>query len=178
LTLTARSAPDGIAIGRHLDLKGRKKDPWVRRGLLTLVVCIPVVALFNVFGQRPTTSRAADAAAVLSVYSPVRVRGGLLYTSRFHVTARTDPKRATLVLDSGWFEGMQINSISPQPLGEGSHDGNIVLQLGHIPAGHSAIYFIEFQVNPTNIGHRSQNVELDDGKTRLFVIHRTITIFP
>lgn len=145
---------------------------------MTLVACIPLVALFNVFGQRPITSRAATSAAVLSVYSPDRVRGGLLYTARFHITARTSLTKATLVLDSGWFEGMQINSINPQPLGEGSRDGKVVLELGHIPAGHSAIYFIEFQVNPTNVGHRSQNVELDDGQTRLFTIHRTITIFP
>jgi hypothetical protein len=53
-----------------------------------------------------------------------------------------------------------------------------VLQLGHIPAGSSYIEFIEFQVNPTNVGHRSQDVELDDGNTFLLKIHRTITIFP
>jgi hypothetical protein len=150
----------------------------VRRALLTLVLCIPIVALFNVFGQRPSTSRAAAGAANLSVYAPDRVRGGLLYTARFHITARRRLKNATLVLDPGWFEGMQVNSMTPQPLGEGSRDGKAVLELGHIPAGHSVIYFIQFQVNPTNVGHRSQNVELDDGPTRLFVIHRTITIFP
>lgn len=150
----------------------------MRRGLLALVASIPVIALFNVFGQRPATSRAETRAATLSVYAPDRVRGGLLYTARFHITAKTDLKKAALILDSGWFEGMQVNSIIPQPLGEGSRDGAAVLELGHIPAGHSALYFVQFQVNPTNIGHRSQNVELDDGQTRLFTIHRTITIFP
>jgi hypothetical protein len=150
----------------------------VRRGLLGLVACIPVIALFNVFGQRPSTSRAETGAAILSVYAPDRVRGGLLYTARFHITAKRDLKKAALVLNSGWFEGMQVNSIVPQPLGEGSRDGAVVLELGHIPAGHSALYFIQFQVNPTNIGHRSQNVELDDGPTRVFTIDRTITIFP
>jgi len=176
--MSASSTPDGIAVGRHLDLKGRGGNIWVRRSLLTLVVCVPIIALFNVFGQRPVTSRAQTPAATLSVYAPDTVRGGLLYTARFHVTAHSDLKKAILVLDSGWLEGMQVNSITPQPLGEGSRNGQIVLQLGHIPAGHSAIYFVQFQVNPTNIGRRSQNVELDDGQTRLFTIHRTITIFP
>jgi hypothetical protein len=87
-------------------------------------------------------------------------------------------KNAILVLDPGWIEGMQVNSINPQPVNEGSRNGRLVLQLGHIPAGSSYIEFIEFQVNPTNIGHRSQNVELDDGNTVLLKIHRTITIFP
>lgn len=38
--------------------------------------------------------------------------------------------------------------------------------------------FIYFQVNPTNVGHRSQSVELRDGDERLAVVHRSITIFP
>jgi hypothetical protein len=33
-------------------------------------------------------------------------------------------------------------------------------------------------VNPTNVGHRSQNVELDDGNAKLLTIKRSITIFP
>jgi hypothetical protein len=172
------AAPDKLNLSKHRDLKGRRNHPWFRRGLLALVVAFAVVALFNVFGQRPQTSRASVAAATLSVYSPLRVRGGLLYTTRFHVTAHQDLKNATLVLDPGWIEGMQVNSINPQPVNEGSRNGRLVLQLGHIPAGSSYIEFIEFQVNPTNVGHRSQDVELDDGNTFLLKIHRTITIFP
>ena len=101
-----------------------------------------------------------------------------MFTTRFHITAHEDLKDARLVLNPGWIEGMQVNSMNPQPINEGSRDGWIVLDLGHIPAGRSYIEFVEFQVNPTNIGHRSQAVELDDGQTKLFTIHRTITIFP
>jgi hypothetical protein len=172
------AAPDGIVLKRHRDLVGRAWHDWVRRGLLALVAAVCVVALFNVFGQRPATSRLASSSAILSVYSPTRVRGGLLYTTRFHVTALRELKNATLVLDPGWIEGMQVNSINPQPVAEGSRDGRMVLQLGHIAAGHSYILFIEFQVNPTNVGRRSQNVELDDGGTRIFTVNREITIFP
>jgi hypothetical protein len=143
-----------------------------------LVAALALAALLNVFGQRPTTSSASVPAATLRVYSPPRVRGGLMFTTRFHITAHDDLKDARLVLDPGWIEGMQVNSMNPQPIGEGSRNGWIVLDLGHIPAGGSYIQFVEFQVNPTNVGHRSQAVELDDGQTKLLTIHRTITIFP
>jgi hypothetical protein len=170
--------PVELDLSRHRDLAGRTWHPWVSRALLAAVLAVLVAALFNVFGQRPTTSRAAGSAAILSVYSPSRVRGGLLYTARFHVTARKRLKSAALVLDPGWVEGMQVNSINPQPVGEASENGKIYLELGHIPVGQSAIYFIEFQVDPTNVGHRSQDVRLDDAGRTLLTIHRTITIYP
>jgi hypothetical protein len=172
------AVPDGIRLERHRDLEGRGWHQWATRILLASVSALLVLALFNLFGQRPLTSRAADSKAVLSVYSPSRVRGGLLYTARFHVTARTDLKKASLLLDPGWVEGMQINSINPQPVDEASNDGRLYLDLGHIPAHHSALYFVEFQVDPTNVGHRSQSVELDNNGKRLLFINRTITIYP
>ena len=170
--------PDGIVLKRHRDLDGRDHHPWVRRSLLGLVAAFLVLGLANLFGQRPSTSRAATSSAVLSVYAPSRVRGGLLYTARFHVTARSELQKATLVLDTGWFEGMQVNSIVPQPVQEGSRDGRVVYQLGHIAKGASSILWVQFQVNPTNIGRRSQNVELDDGPTMIAAVHRSITVYP
>jgi hypothetical protein len=170
--------PDGIVLNRHRDLEGRRNHPWIRRSLLALVGVVVVLGLVNVFGQRPATSRAATPAAVLSVYAPTRVRGGLLYTARFHVSARSDLKQATLVLDSGWFEGMQVNSIVPQPVQEGSRDGRVVYDLGHIAKGDSSILWIQFQVNPTNLGHRSQNVELDDGPQVISNVRRSVTVYP
>jgi len=170
--------PDGIVLKRHRDLDGRDNHPWIRRVLLGLIAAMLVLALANVFGQRPSTSRAASPAAVLSVYSPSRVRGGLLYTARFHVTARNELQKATLVLDPGWFEGMQVNSIVPQPVQEGSRNGRVVYELGHIAKGDSSILWIQFQVNPTNVGRRSQNVELDDGTQLISTVHRSITVYP
>ena len=170
--------PDGIVLKRHRDLVGRERHPPARRALLVLVLVLPVAALFNLFGQRPSTSRAATPAAVLSVYAPSRVRGGLLYTARFHVTAKTNLPKAQLVFAPGWFEGMQINSTVPQPVSQGSANGDVVFDLGHIPAGKSSIVWVQFQVNPTNVGHRSQRIALYDGKRRLLAINRTITVFP
>ena len=170
--------PDSIVLRRDRDLDGRQNELWVRRGLFALVCAIPALALFNLFGQRPGTSSAATAAAKLSIYAPARVRSGLLWEARFHLTARRELKRATLILDPGWAEGMSINTIEPSPLGEASANGSLSLELGHIPAGQSYILFVQFQTNPTNVGHRHQTVTLYDGARKVLTVHRTITVFP
>jgi hypothetical protein len=172
------SAPDTIVLKRDRDLEGRGYEVWVRRALFALLPVVSVLALLNVFGQRPKSTTAAGPAAKLDVYAPARVRSGLLYQARFHITARQELKKATLVLDPGWAEGTTINTIEPSPLGESSANGKLSLQLGHIPAGESFLLFMQFQVDPTNVGRRSQAVELYDGRTRLVTIHREITIFP
>jgi hypothetical protein len=171
-------APDTIKVTQHRDLRGRLWQIWVRRVLMSLVALIPIVALFNLFGQRPVTSNAAAPAASLKVYGPTHLRGGLLYMTRFQITARTDVKKAILILSPGWAEGITINTIEPSPIGEGSSNGRLTFQLGHIPAGGSYLLFMEFQVNPTNVGHRAQDVTLADGSTALLTIHRNVTVFP
>jgi hypothetical protein len=171
-------APETIVLKQHRDLQGRDKELWIRRVLLALVVLVPLLALFNLFGQRPGTSKASVSAATLSVYAPTRVRGGLLYEARFHITARSEIKDAQLVLGSGWLEGMTVNTIEPSPTGEASRNGKLALDLGHIPEHQSFLLFMQFQVNPTNVGHRSRSVELFDGDTRLAAIHQKVTIFP
>jgi hypothetical protein len=114
----------------------------------------------------------------LKVYSPSRLRGGLYYESRFTIEARREIEEATLVLDPGWLEGMTLNTLEPGPIGEASRDGRIAMELGRIPAGGRHIFFLHFQVNPTNVGHRSADVELHDGERLLARVDRTVTIFP
>jgi hypothetical protein len=169
--------PDKLTLAQNRD-RAARHEPWFRRigvGLLT-VLC--VVGLANFFGQRPGTTKAATSAASLSVYTPAHLRGGLYFEARFHIVAHRELKRATLILDSGWAEGMTINTIEPSPIGEASADGKLVFTLGHVPAGKSYILFMQLQVNPTNVGRRSQNVELEDGTTPLVRVKRTVTIFP
>jgi hypothetical protein len=171
--------PDTLVLRRHRDLKGRQKDVWVRRGLLTLVAVVPILGLFNVFGQRPGKPTVATAAARLQLYTPSRVRGGLLYEARFHITARQDIKKAILVLDPGWVEGQQMNTVEPSPLGQASRDGQLEFTLGHIPQGQTFLLFMQFQVNPTNIAwRRPANVELFDGTTHLLTLKHHLTIYP
>jgi hypothetical protein len=170
--------PDQIVLKRDRDLDGRTHEVWVRRGLFSLLVVIPILALANLFGQRPDTSTATTPAAKLAVYAPSRVRSGLLYEARFRIDAKRKLENAALVLDPGWLEGMTVNSIEPSPSKQTSENGLLRLDLGKIEAGQKYRLFMYFQVNPTNVGHRSQMVELDDGSTRLMSVRRTITIFP
>ena len=172
------SAPDGIVLERHRDLRGRGAGLWVRRSLIAAIAGVSLLGLLNVFGQRPETIAAAVPEAKLTLYAPTHLRGGLLFSARFDLTAREDLKQARLVLDPGWAEGMAINTIEPSPTNESSEDGKLSFVLGHVPAGKSFILFMQFQVTPTNVGRRSQNVELFDGPTHLLTLDRTVTIFP
>jgi hypothetical protein len=170
--------PDGIVLKRDRDLEGRRHEIWLRRGLFALMPTLCLLALLNVFGQRPTTSSATSAAASLEVEAPGSVRSGLLYGARFRVTATRPLANATLLLDPGWLEAMTVNTIEPSPVDEGSVDGKLKLELGPIDAGDTFVLFVDFQVNPTNVGRRDQDVQLLDGDEPLLEIDRSITIFP
>jgi hypothetical protein len=171
--------PDTLVLKRNRDLVGLRRHPWPRWLVLGLVALFGVLGLLNVFGQRPATARASSSAAELKLYAPTHLRGGLLFTARFHITARQELRKATLVLDPGWIEGMAVNTIEPSPIGEGSDNGRVTLELGHIPAGKSHILWMQFQVNATNIAwKRPAGVELLDGDKRLLRINRSYTIYP
>jgi hypothetical protein len=73
---------------------------------------------------------------------------------------------------------MTLNTLAPSPVGEASRDGRIAFELGRIPAGAEHVLFLHFQVNPTNAGRRSQDVDLLDGDRRLVHIDRTVTVYP
>jgi hypothetical protein len=71
-----------------------------------------------------------------------------------------------------------LNTIEPSPLGEGSRNGSLTLDLGHIPKGQHHVLYIQFQTNPTNVGRHSADVQLQDGERLLLSLHRTLTVFP
>ena len=170
--------PDTLVLRRHRDLQGRRRDAWIRRSLVALVGLVPLLALLNVFGQRPHTASATADAASLELYAPSNVRGGLLWEARFTIHARRALKDAILELDRGWMNGLTINTIEPSPLGEGSRDGRLVLELGHVPAGQQYALHLQFQVNPTTVGRLAQSVWLYDGKEPIATLERTLTVFP
>jgi hypothetical protein len=171
--------PDTLVLKRNRDLVGLRRHPWPRWFVLALIALFGLLGLLNLFGQRPSTARASSGVAELKLYAPAHLRGGLLFSARFHVTARRELKKAILVLDPGWIEGMSVNTIEPSPIGEGSDNGRVTLELGHIPAGKSYILWMQFQVNPTNIAwKRDAGVELLDGSKRLLRINHSYTIYP
>jgi hypothetical protein len=171
--------PQLLTLKRHRDLEGLYNAGIVVRRIAYLILgVLALLGLLTLFGQRPSTATADATAARLELYAPSHVRGGLLFMARFRITAKQDLKKATLVLDPGWAESMTINTIEPAPTDETSEEGRIALTLGPIKAGDSFLLFMQFQVNPTNVGRRSQNVELRDGETHIATIHRDVTVFP
>jgi hypothetical protein len=171
--------PDAIDLPRHRDLKGRRHQKWFRRGILALILVVPALAAFNAFGQRPDGVSRAAAPARLELYAPKRLRGGILFEARFHITAKRDLKDARIVLDPGWAEGFSINTIEPSPIGEASANGKLSLDLGHVPQGQKHLLFMQFQVNPTNVAWRRRaHVELYDGDRRILALPHTFTVYP
>jgi hypothetical protein len=170
--------PGTLDEARHRDMQGRERHPWYRRVLMGLVAVIPVVALFNVFGQRAATSHARAAAATFAVDAPERLRGGLIYQARFDVKALRQIAHPTLVLDKGWWDGMSVNSIEPNPSSESTQNGKVTLSFDTLPAGESLSVWIYFQTNPTHFGRGDQTAELADGTTPIARIPRKVTVFP
>lgn len=172
------AVPDQLTLRRHRDLEGRESRPYVRRALLTLIGVVVLLGLLNVFGQRPHTETASADGVELEVYSPRTLRSGLFFMSRFTIETERELESATLLLDPGWLEGMTLNTLEPAPVGEANRDGRLALDLGRIRAGTKHTFFLHFQVNPTNVGRRPQDVELLDGETPLLHIDRDVTVFP
>lgn len=170
--------PDGVSAEGHRDLGGRERYVWVRRGLICCIAVLPILALLNVFGQHPSTSLAGSPAATLSVTAPTRLRGGLIFQVRAKVSARREIKRLRLEFSEGWWESMSVNATVPEPEEAASKHGRIQLAYGSLSAGESLVARIYFQVNPTNVGKRREDVTLADGETPLLTIHRSLTIFP
>jgi hypothetical protein len=169
--------PQFLTLKRNRD-GSERVELALRRFFFGLLALVVLAALLNVFGQSPTESLAAASAADLRVLAPKAIRGGLYYEGRFTVEAKEEIDHATLVLDGGWTEQLQINTIEPSPVGEASRDGRLALDFGHVDAGHKLVVFLQYQVNPTNVGRRSQDVELYDGETLLTDVDRTVTVFP
>jgi hypothetical protein len=169
---------DSVSLTRARELHGRAREVWIRRVSLLVLAAVPVLALFNVFGQASSDATAASPAATLTVLSPARVRGGLLFEARFTIAAHQELRKTVLVLDRGWAEGMTINTIEPSPSQETSDNGRLSFQLGDIPAGQIFVLYMQFQVNPVTIGSRSQLAEVLDGSTTLVSLTRHMTVLP
>jgi len=172
------SSPDQLTLARHRDLQGRAHRPYLRWLILTLLAFFCLLGLMNTFGQRPDTATGATEGVELEVYSPEKLRSGLFFMSRFTIRAEREIEAATLVLDPGWLEGITLNTLVPSPVGEANRDGKIAFDLGRVRAGTEHVFFLHFQVNPTEVGRRPQDVELLDGETPLVRLDRTVAIFP
>jgi hypothetical protein len=170
--------PQGLDLERHVLLKGRARHIWYRRGLFSLICALPVLALLNVFGQKPSTSEAAGSVGTLRVNAPKRVRGGLIFQVRIDVLATHDIKEPQLVISPGLLDELTLNTSEPSALSESSSNGRLNLGYGRIPAGQRLTVWLQYQANPFNAGTQTANVSLNDGATRIATVERDITILP
>jgi hypothetical protein len=96
----------------------------------------------------------------------------------FRVDARQDLTEPTLVLDPGWVEGFTINSYQPDPVEWQHRDGRNVLVYGPIPAGGHLVARLQYQVNTTAVGPRTQNVVLEDAGEELLRLEHDAFVYP
>ena len=172
------AVPEGLTLEHHRDLAGREQRPVVRWLLLGALALVLVLGLLNSFGQVVSESVGETEAVRFEVSAPSKIRGGLFFQARYRVEAIEEIENATIVLDPGWLEDITLNTLEPAPVGESSRDGRIALELGRIPAGDKHVLYLHFQVNPTAVGLRSQDVELYDGERLLVSFDRTAIVWP
>jgi hypothetical protein len=169
-----------LSLDRSLDLElqGRGHHASYRRLALAALALIVIAALLGASGQQSTTTVAEGRGATLSVEAPSHLRGGLLFQARFEIHAKQRLDHPKLVLSSGWLESMTQNTLIPVPLSENSGPAGLSMTFEEVPAGHTLIVWSEWQVNPTNVGRRSEDATLFDGSSRVASVDRTVTVFP
>jgi hypothetical protein len=156
------------------DERGQRAGLIARRVVMTIFAAISLLALGGAIGQSATTSTADG----MTLQAPETVRGGLFWQGRVDIRATRAIAQPRLVLAEGWLEGMQVNSIEPAAESESSRDGRLVLSYGKLAAGDRMTVWLQFEVDPTNVGRRSLALELDDGTTPVARIDREIRVLP
>jgi hypothetical protein len=83
------------------------------------------------------------------------------------------------VLSSGWIDGLTLNTNEPSaPSETGGPNGSLVLSLGSLQAGQTFVQYFEYQVNPTSVGSRDQDMTLASDGAPVVSIARTLTVVP
>ena len=158
--------------------RGVQRALWVRRAVLVVLGIVAALALLDRFGQRPAQRTVRVPAATMTLTAPEHVRGGIFFESRLDIRATQAIDHPRIVLDRGWVEGMQVNSIEPGPVGEAARNGRVVLSYDAMKPGDLLSVWLQFEVNPTNVGHRSYAVELDDAERPVARLAPTIRSWP
>ena len=125
-----------------------------------------------------TSTVATGRKAVLSIEAPAHLRGGLLFQARFEIEAKQPLAHPKLLLSPGWLESMTLNTVAPTPPSESSSSAGLAMTFDPMSAGQVLTVWTEWQVNPTNVGRRSEDVALFDGSTPIASANRTLTVFP
>jgi hypothetical protein len=151
---------------------------WARRSVMGVMTAVAALALWGVVGQRESESTVAGGGVQMKVSAPSAVRGGLYWQATVDITTAVAVEHPRLVLDEGWLEGMQVNSIEPAAESEVGRDGRVVLSYGALEPGDRLKIWLQFQVDPTSPGRRSHGIELDDETRPLVKVERDLTVLP
>lgn len=178
MSASVETLPHDLSHDRHVELKGRRGEPWVRRVVIALLALVVAAALLGAVGQTHTTLRAQAAGATLTVKAPGRVRGGLFFQGRMDIVARERIGKPRIVLGNGWTEQMQLNTIEPSPAAETSSAGELELDYDPLHTGDHLTIWLQFEVNPTGAGRRDRTVTLLDGDRVLARVPAEITVLP
>jgi hypothetical protein len=173
------SVDEQIAAARRTDEKSGTLRLWLRRAGVTVLTAVPVIALFNLVGQRATTTTRSTPAVIVAVHAPSQVRSGLLFQAKITITARRSLPDVTLALGNGWFDGLTLNTNEPSAVSEtNTADGGVALSLGSLKPYQPYVQYLEFQVNPTSSGSRPQSVEVTSAGVELVHIDHTMRVVP
>lgn len=174
-----RALPGGLDRPIDLDLAGRHNHPVIRRACLAAFALIVIAAIANAFGQEPQLSTASGDGAELSLKAPDRLRGGLIFATRFDIEAgATGISNPRLELAAGWLDGFTANTLEPTPANETANGGRLQLTYPAIDAGDSLTIWMQWQTNPTTIGSFDAGTRLFDGDRLVAELDRTVTVFP
>ena len=173
------SIDEQIEAARRLDERTASWRLWARRTGVTLLVAVPVIALFNVLGQRATTTTTNTPAVSVSLHAPSTVRGGLLFQAKVTIVAHRTLPNVTLKLGNGWLDGITMNTDEPGGTTEtATADGGLSLSFGTLKPDQPFVQYCEFQVNPTSWGRRSQPLSVFSNNVQLVHINHTMTVIP
>ncbi len=175
---TGGELPGTLDATRDRELAGRTHHVWLRRAGLLALLAIVVAALSDFFGQEPSTASSTANGASLGISGPTRLRGGLIFQTRFQFSSSRTVKDARIALSPSWFESTTLNSTSPQATSESFGAGGVRYSFGSLRPGETKTVWMEWSVNPTDVATRHETVTLYDGMTPLTTVHRTVTIFP
>jgi hypothetical protein len=172
-------AIEPIETGRPVHDRFDRVGVWVRRAAMGALTAVVIAALCNTFGQRASVVHATGPLASLELRAPATVRPGLLFQAKITITPRQMLPSTHLVLGSGWFDGLTLNTEEPGASTETSGpDGSVVLDLGTLPAGQPFVEYLEYQVNPTSLSRRTQTLAVLSNGVTAASMRRTLTITP
>jgi hypothetical protein len=166
-----------VTLDRRQNVERQHRSSWPRRVGLTFIAVMCGLALANTFGQQPVVTTMSASAASMTVDSPERLRGGLVFTSEITVAAHSDVHDAQILLSPGWWQGMTLNAVAPQASNESSDQRGVTFDYGELKPGDTLHIWISWQTNPTTVGTRDQDVVLSDGSQPIVTMRRSFTVF-